>query len=98
MLHDRANWRMTARRAALAAAALLFSQFDGAAVHAQAFARPPAINIPARTPSINPTVTPHIDTMRIDPNTAGRAVTGLDRTTSRIRSSCSYAYRDSDGE
>jgi subtilisin family serine protease len=101
MLHDRANWRMTARRAALAAAALLFSQFDGPAVHAQAFARPPAINIPARTPSIGPTVTPHVDStriMRIDPNTAGRAVTGLDRTTSRIRSSCGYAYRDSDGE
>jgi subtilisin family serine protease len=101
MLHDRANWRMTARRAALAAVALLFSQFDGPAVHAQAFARPPAINIPARTPSIGPAVTPHVDSMRImriDPNTAGRAVTGLDRTTSRIRSSCSYAYRDSDGE
>ena len=35
---------------------------------------------------------------RIDPNIAGRAVTGLDRTTPRIRSDCSYAYRSSDGE
>jgi subtilisin family serine protease len=99
MVHDRTNWRMRAWHAllALATAALPLAYPGVAAVHAQAFARP-NFNIPSRTPSIGSAATSHIDSVRIDPNIAGRVGAGLDRTTSRIRSSCSYAYRDSDGE
>jgi subtilisin family serine protease len=57
--------------------------------------RSPNLNIESRIPSINPTVAP-----RIDPNIAGRAVTGIGRTTPNLRTypACSYAYRNSDGE
>src|SRR5216683_1033820 len=43
MVHDRANWRSTTRRAALAltVAALPFVGLDGAAVHAQSIMRSP---------------------------------------------------------
>jgi Subtilase family len=95
MVHDCASWRMKARRAALAllAAALPFADFDGSAVQAQSFMRSPNINVGSRIPSINPTVAP-----RIDPNIAGRAVTGIGATPSlRTIPACSYAYRDSDG-
>ena len=95
MVHDRANWRMKARRAALAlTAALPFAYLDGAAVHAQSIMRSPNLNIESRIPSIN------VATPRIDPNIAGRAVTGIGRTTPNLRTypACSYAYRDSDGE
>ncbi len=81
MIHDRTNWRMTARRMALAltAAALPVACLDSPAVHAQAFMRSPSINIESRIPSINPTVAP-----RVNPNIAGRVVTGVGRTTPRI--------------
>ena len=81
MIHDRANWRMTARRMALAlaAAALPVACPDGPVAHAQAFMRSPTINIESRIPSINPTVAP-----RVNPNIAGRVVTGVGRTTPRI--------------
>jgi subtilisin family serine protease len=67
---------MKVRRAALvlSAAALLFAYPDIAAVHAQSVMRTPNLNIQPRIPTINPTVTP-----RIDPNVAGRTVTGVDR-------------------
>jgi subtilisin family serine protease len=80
---------------ALAVAALPFAYFDGSAVHAQSIMRSPNLNIESRIPSINPTVAP-----RIDPNIAGRAVTGIGRTTPNLRTypACSYAYRDSEGE
>jgi subtilisin family serine protease len=98
MVHDRTCWRMMTRRAVLVltTAALPLACF-GTAVHAQSIMRTPSLNVGARTPSIGPSVTSHIDTVRIDPNIAGRVGAGLDRTTSRIRSGCSYAYRDRDG-
>jgi len=85
MVHDRANWRSKARRAALAltVAASPFVGLDGAAVHAQSIMRSPNLNIGSRIPSINSTVMP-----RIDPNIANL----------RTRPACSYAYRDSSGE
>jgi hypothetical protein len=84
MVHDRANWRMTARLVALTTVALAFASFDGVVVHAQGFVRSPNINIGSRIQSI-------------DPNIAGRAVIGAGRTTTGLRPGCSYAYRDSDG-
>lgn len=97
MVHDRASWRMRMRRAALtlAVAALPFAGLDGSAVHAQSAMRSPSINIQSRIPTINPTVTP-----RINSNIAGTAVTGIGRTSPNLRTSpaCSYAYRDSGGE
>ena len=85
MVHDRANWRSKARRAALAltVAALPFACLDGASVYAQSIMRSPNLNIGSRIPSINSTVMP-----RIDPNIANL----------RARPACSYAYRDSNGE
>jgi hypothetical protein len=95
MIHRRASWRIKMRRAALAliTAALPFAYLDGPAVQAQSIMRSPSLNVGARIPTINPTVTP-----RIDPNIAGRAVTGSGSTTGlRTYPSCSYAYRDSNG-
>src|ERR1700687_2165436 len=85
MVHDPMNWRMKARRTALAltAAALPFAYFDGSAVQAQSIMRSPNINIGSRIPSINPTVAP----------TIGRTTPNL-----RTYPACSYAYRDSDGQ
>jgi hypothetical protein len=87
MIHDCASWRMTTRRAALAliVAIVPVAHFGSAAVHAQSIMRSPGINIPSRIPSINP-------------NLAGRAVSGVGGTTPRLRSACSYAYRDSSGD
>src|SRR5713101_650732 len=96
MVHDRANWRVKARRAALAltVAALPFAYLGGSAVQAQSAMRSPNLNIQSRIPTITPTVVP-----RIDPNIAGRAVTGIARTPNlRTYPACSYAYRNSDGE
>jgi hypothetical protein len=92
MVHDRANWRMKARRAALALtlAALPFAYLDGAAVHAQSIMHSPSLNIGSRVPSIS---------VARDPNIAGRAVVGIGRMTPNLKTyqGCSYAYRDSDG-
>jgi subtilisin family serine protease len=110
MLHDSANWRMTARRAALAltAAALPLAWLDAPAIHAQNIMRSPSISIQSRVPSINPNVGPRfnpniagaVEGVRINPNVAGTAVTGIGRTSAnlRIRRGCTYAYRDSDGQ
>src|SRR6185437_12609293 len=89
MVHDRANWRMNAWRAALALAALPFAYLDSAAVHAQSIMRSPSLNIESRVPSIS--VAP-----RIDPNIAARAVIAIGRTTPNLKTyqGCSYAYRD----
>ena len=95
MVHDPLTWRMKARCAALASisAAMAFAYFDGSVVHAQGIMRSPSINISSRIPSINPTVTPHIN-----PNIAGTAVNGIGRTDPNLRtySGCSAGYRDSD--
>jgi hypothetical protein len=81
MVRDPANWPTKTRRAVLAlgVAALPFAYLDGAAVHAQSIMRSPNLNIGARIPSINPTVAP-----RINPDIAGRVVTGADRTPPRV--------------
>ncbi len=95
MAHDRVNWRVKTRRAALAltVAALPFAYQGGSAVQAQSIMRSPNLNIQSRIPTINPSVP------RIDPNIAGRAVTGIARTPNlRTYPACSYAYRNSDGE
>ncbi len=95
MAHDRVNWRLKTRRAALAlaVAASPFAYQGGSAVQAQSIMRSPNLNIQSRIPTINPTVP------RIDPNIAGRAVTAIARTPNlRTYPSCSYAYRNSDGE
>src|SRR5260370_13032651 len=97
MFHDPANWRMKARRTALAltTAALPFAVLGCPAVHAQGIMRSPSINIGSRMPSIEPSVTP-----RFNPNIAGTAVTGIGRTTPNFRTyrGCSYAYRASDAQ
>jgi subtilisin family serine protease len=111
MVHDSANWRMTARRVALAltAAALPLAWLDAPAIHAQNFMRSPTISVQSRIPNINPNVGPRINPNiagavegvgRINPNVAGTAVTGVGRTSAnlRIRRGCTYAYRDSDGQ
>jgi subtilisin family serine protease len=96
MVHDPANWRMTARRAAFAviATALPLCCLSGSAAYAQAAMRSPSINIQSRIPTISPAVTPHIN-----PNIAGTAVNGVGRTDPSLRtySGCSPGYRDSDG-
>src|SRR6267378_6729885 len=81
MVRDPANWPTKTRRAvlALSVAALPFGYLDGATVHAQSIMRSPNLNIGARIPSINPTVAP-----RINPDIAGRVVTGADRTLPRV--------------
>ena len=81
MVRDPANWLTKTRRAvlALSVAALPFVYLDGATVHAQSIMRSPNLNIGARIPSINPTVAP-----RVNPDMAGRVVTGADRTPPRV--------------
>jgi hypothetical protein len=87
MIHDGARWRMKMRCGAVAliAAILPLASFGSSAAHAQSVMRSPSINIPSRIPTINP-------------NLAGRAVTGVGGNTQRIRPACSYAYRESSGE
>jgi subtilase family protein len=93
MAHDRVNWRVKRAALALTVAALPFAYQGGSAVQAQSIMRSPNLNIQSRIPTINPTVP------RIDPNIAGRAVTGIARTPNlRTYPACSYAYRNSDGE
>jgi hypothetical protein len=89
MIHDRAGWRIGARRAALALmlAALPLGYLGVAAVHAQSIMRTPNLNLGSRVPSLN---------SRIDPNVGGGAT--LDQTRTRVRPSCSAAYRNSSGE
>jgi subtilisin family serine protease len=99
MVHDRANWRMKIRRAALALAiaALPLAYLDSPSVRAQAFMRSPSISIGSRIPTITPTVTPTV-TPRINPNIAGGSI-AIDRISPNLRTNqaCTYAYRDSDG-
>ena len=110
MVHDRANWRIGVRRTALVltAAALSFGYPVVPTVQAQNVMRSPNFNIQSRIPTINPTVP------RINPNIAGRPVTGRipsGVTSSRVGATlpdaryspnlspaCSYAHRDSSGE
>jgi hypothetical protein len=82
MIHDRSNWRMKTRCAALAliATALPLAYLDGSAVRAQSIMRSPNIHIDSRIPTINPAITP-----RINPNIAGTVVTRVDRISPNLR-------------
>jgi subtilisin family serine protease len=88
MVHDRPNWLMKTRRAALilSAAFLPLMAFAASAVHAQSLMRTPNLNVGARTPTINPTITP-----RINPTITARPVVRADTAArtppSRIMSS-----------
>ena len=75
MVHDGPNWLMKTRRAALilSAAFLPLMAFAASAVHAQSIMRTPNLNVGARTPTINPTMTP-----RINPTIAARPVVRAD--------------------
>jgi hypothetical protein len=103
MFHDRASWRTKIWRAGLAltVAYLSITYLDGQAVWAQSIMRTPNLNVGARIPTITPTVAPPpvVVTPHIDPSIAGRAVTGLGRTTPNLKTyrGCNYAYRDSNG-
>jgi hypothetical protein len=87
MIHDATNWRTKTRRGALAviAAILPLASFAGSAAHAQSIMRSPNLHIESRIPGINP-------------NLAGRAVTGVGGLMPRIRPACSPAYRGSSGD
>jgi len=65
-------------------AGFLSTGWGSAPASAQSIMRSPNLNISSRIP-------------RIDPNIAGRAVTGLNGDTLRIRPSCTAAERDSSG-
>ncbi len=90
MLDGRVIRRIKKRHAAMALviAALPLAYFDTPAALAQNMnmMRTPNVNIGARTPTINPTVT-----TRIDANIAGRTnvVTGVDRLPSRVTTTTS---------
>jgi subtilisin family serine protease len=85
MIHNGVNRRMKFALA-LFAASLPFAGLGSSATHAQNIMRSPSINIPSRIPTINP-------------NIAGRAVTGAGNNNSlRIRPPCDAAYRQSSGE
>ena len=86
MIRIDAIWRMLrpALLALLAALPLLIC-CEGAAALAQSIMRSPNLNISSRIP-------------RIDPNIAGRAVTGVMGDSNRIRSDCSAASRDASGD
>jgi Subtilase family len=87
MIHDATHWRIRTRRGAFAliAAILPLASLASSAVHAQSIMRSPNLNIQSRIPSINP-------------NLAGRAVTGVGGLMPRIRPACSSAYRSGRGE
>src|ERR1700730_14656395 len=68
----------------LAVLSLLFGWGNSAAL-AQSAVRSPSLNISSRVPTMP----------RIDPNLAGRAVTGLNGNNIRIQPSCTAADRDS---
>jgi hypothetical protein len=90
MVQDRPNgWikeRIKARLIALAGASWLLACLGGAGVQAQSLMRTPNLNIQSRIPSINP-------------NIAGRAVTGLGGMSPHLRtySPCAAADRDREG-
>jgi hypothetical protein len=76
MVHDRERWRLGALCAAgvLSAALLPLIALGPSAVQAQGMMRTPNLNVGARVPTINPTVTP-----RINPTVAARPNVHVDR-------------------
>ena len=82
-----ASWRLKRQAALLSllAAILLLAGWGAVPASAQAIMRAPNLNISSRVPSLP----------RINPNLAGRAVTGLNENGLRIQSPCTAADRDS---
>jgi subtilisin family serine protease len=76
MVHDRESWRLGILRAAGALSAVLLPLLvvGPPAAQAQSLMRTPNLNVGARVPTINPTVTP-----RINPTTAARPNVSADR-------------------
>ncbi len=72
MVDDGVNWRRMTRRAALRVAAILVPLAFASVADAQSIMRTPNLNVPSRTPTINPTMAP-----RIDPTIAGRSSVGV---------------------
>ena len=101
MIHRDASFRMRLRRAALLLTIATLPLIVGPAVEAQSIMRSPNLNIGARVPSMTAVAPPPVAvvTPRINPNVAGTAVTGVDRTNPNLRTvpGCSAADRDSDG-
>ncbi len=94
MIHNGADWRMKIRHAVLALFAACLAGFGSPTAHAQSIMRSPSINVQSRIPNFTPSVAP-----RIDPNVAGRAVTGSGNNSSlRIHQPCDAAYREKNGE
>jgi subtilisin family serine protease len=67
MVDDGVNWRRMTQRAALLLAAAGLPLVLAPAADAQSIMRTPSLNIPSRTPTINPNIAP-----RVNPNIAGR--------------------------
>jgi subtilisin family serine protease len=80
-------WQLKIRpvMVSLLAVLSLLVGFGSSPASAQSAMRSPSINIPSRVPTMP----------RIDPNLAGRAVTGLNGNNIRIQPSCTAADRDS---
>jgi hypothetical protein len=72
MVDDGVNWRRMTRSAALLLAATVVPLALAPAADAQSIMRTPSLNIPSRTPTINPTIAP-----RVNPNIAGRGPVGV---------------------
>jgi subtilisin family serine protease len=91
MMHVDATRRLKMRPAMLplAAALSLLAGFGASPAFAQNIMRSPNLNISSRVPNIDRAIP------RIDPNFAGRAVTGLNENNIRIQPSCTAADRDS---
>ena len=92
MMRVDAIWRLMmlpATLCLLAAALLLLAGWGASAAFAQSIMRSPNLNISSRVPNLD-----RGPTVRIDPNFAGRAVTGMGNNL-RIEPSCTAADRDS---
>ena len=69
MIDNGVNWRRMTRRVAML---LVLPLALASAADAQSIMRTPSLNIPSRTPTINPTIAP-----RVNPNIAGRGPVGV---------------------
>src|ERR1700722_9049850 len=78
-------WRLKILPATVSLLAALPLFAGGSPASAQSIMRTPSLNISSRVPTMP----------RIDPNLAGRAVTGLNGNNIRIQPSCTAADRDS---
>lgn len=72
MVDNGVNWRRMRRRAALLLAAAVMPLALAPVADAQSIMRTPNLNIPTRTPTINPNIAP-----RVNPNIAGRVNPGI---------------------